>query len=555
MEQLETAYNRTLTTRKVWKVAIYLRLSQEDGKEESQSISNQRKIILDYLDNRFSGEYEIIDTYIDDGISGITAIHRPEFLRMTTDITKGRIDTVICKSLSRAFRNSGDQAEYLRVFFPQHKTRFITTDTPHIDTYLNPKQAFAMDVSFYGAFNESYPLMISEEINKTFKSMREDGKFTGGFAPYGYTKGDTEETRHKLFIDEEAAETVRKIFNWFVYDGMRMRTITEKLNSLGVPNPTTYKRIKGTKYKGRFPMNDGLWNITTVGAILSHEVYIGNMVQGRYRTISPVLKKSEQVPKEEWVIVKNTHEPIISDELFEKAQSLRVVRHRTPKNRKSIDLFSGFLKCADCKMTMVFRQNTYITKKGERASPCYLCSTYVMRSKIACSNHYINQKSLKQVVLKAIQNQIETVCNLEQLLDQAQRGKIAKTEQNRLDKTLKTKLNELSKMEKIADNLYIDWKTEVLTKSEYIRMKSSFEEKISHLEQVIETIKFELEERKNKTDEITPYLEAFREHKNVTELNRAILLDLVEKIYVHEDKSITIEFKFANTYNKIVESV
>lgn len=553
MEQLRTQTHRTLTTKKVWKVAIYLRLSQEDGKDESQSISNQRKIIHDYLEDQFSGEYEVIETYIDDGISAINAINRPEFLRMISDMERGKVDTIICKSLSRAFRNSGDQADYLRVIFPQFQTRFITIDSPHIDTFLNPELVYDMTISMYGSFNEGYPLMISKEVNRVFRNMRKNGEFTAGFVPYGYVKGKTDETKYKLFIDEEAAGVIRKIYHWYVYGGMSHRKITEKLNSLGILNPANYKRQHGINYGGNNSIVNELWGTTTVSRILRDEMYIGNMVQGRYRTISPVLKKCVRVPESEWVIVKNTHEPIISDKLFEQAQALRQKHQRTPKHQREVDLFSGFLRCADCGLKMIIKRRTYMTKKGLKDSVHYCCTTFAKKSKEACSNHFISRTALEPIVLKAIQLQIETVENLESSLNDTSRKKLIQTEQTKLEANLRAKRLELSKFENITEGLYMDWKTEVLSKNEYIRMKSSFEEKLSHLKQVINNIQTELEENKNRHDEITPYLQAFQEHKNITELNRAILIDLVDTIHIHDDKSITIEFKFADVHKKISE--
>lgn len=556
MTQIRESHNRTLTTKKVWKVAIYLRLSQEDGKDESLSVSTQRKIIYEYLENEFNANYEIIDTYIDDGISGVTTTHRPEFLRMISDVENGLVDTIICKSLARAFRNTGDQNRHLREVFPQYQTRFITLDTPHVDTFLNSSQAYSMEVEFYGMFNGYYPIKVSEEVSKTFKTMMKKGEFVGAFAPYGYVKGDTEETKHKFFIDEEAAEVVRKIFHWYAYDGLSQKAITEKLNSLGILCPASYKRSKGMNFVGNFPNNDGLWYVATVRKILDNETYIGHMIQGKSRVLSPLLKKSEYVPKDEWVIVEDTHEPIISKMLFESVQFIRQKRHRVVKNKWTVDIFSGFIKCADCGMVMTRTKNYYMTKRyGKRDITYYVCSTYSAKSKKACSGHRIRKELVEDAVLCAVQEQIRTVSKLEEILDDSRRDEIASSSLRHLEKSLRTKQNEVSKIEGIADSLYIDWKTDVLSKDEYMRMKLSFEEKISHLKQVIKNIKLELEGQQKSRDEITPYIEVFREHRNVTKLNRAILIDLVEAIHVREDKGIEIDFKFEDTYQKIVDSI
>lgn len=554
MEQLRTANHRTLTTKKVWKVAIYLRLSQEDGKDESLSVSNQRKIIYDYLETDFSGKYEVVETYIDDGISGVTTTHRPDFLRMISDVEAGRVDTIICKSLSRAFRNTGDQNKHLREVFPQYQTRFITIDTPYIDTFLNPRQAYSMEVEFHGMFNGNYPILISEEVNKTFRAMRKRGEATSGYAPYGYVKGDTEETKNKFFIDEEAAKIVRNIYQWYVYDGMSQLGIVKKLNSLGTTTPTERKKQLGINYFSNHKKLSGMWTAATISRILKNESYIGNMVQGREKVVSPVLKTRVTVDKSEWVIVENTHEPIVSKELFEKAQKLQATRRRTPKNERVPELFSGVLYCADCGMRMNHKKSVKQLKTGEKTYRHYVCSTFAMRSKEACSNHCIRYEDLKGAILSVIQDQIKTVDGLAKIISKAEKKKVASNDKLALRKNLSTKQTELTNTERISDDLYIDWKTGTLSKDEYMRMKSSFEEKISHLKQIIQAIQKEIEEKENNNDIVMPYLETFLEYKSTKELTRPMLIDLVERIEVHEDKSISINFRFADVHDKITQA-
>ncbi|WP_460059601.1 recombinase family protein, partial [Pseudolactococcus yaeyamensis] len=231
--------NVLIEQQRKWKVAIYVRLSHEDGNNESLSITNQKKIIQSYLDEQFQDAYQVVQTYIDDGISAVNAYNRPAFQEMITDVKSGRVDTIICKSLSRAFRNSGDQTEYLRKLFPEYGTRFISIDTPYIDTYLEPRKVYQMDVSIFGSFNESYPLMISEEIHKTFCEKRNRGEFIGAFAPYGYRKNP--ENKNHFLVDDEPAEIIRLIFKWYVVEGLSIRKIVGRLNHQGISSPATYK--------------------------------------------------------------------------------------------------------------------------------------------------------------------------------------------------------------------------------------------------------------------------------------------------------------------------
>lgn len=173
------------TQNPIWKVALYIRLSREDGNDESLSIGNQRKILMEYVQTSFEEAYAIVDAYIDDGNTG-TDVNRPDFLRMEQDIKNGKVNCVIVKSLARAFRNLGDQQKYLEEFFPLHSVRFINLGTPFIDTHVNPRSVSGLDVPIYGIFNEQFAASTSEEIRRTFNTKRRNGEFIGAFAPYGY---------------------------------------------------------------------------------------------------------------------------------------------------------------------------------------------------------------------------------------------------------------------------------------------------------------------------------------------------------------------------------
>ena len=258
---------------KTWKVGKYIRLSRDDGNSESESITNQRKILNEHIPDFFEDDYDIIDEYIDDGRTGTSDDTRPDFLRLIEDVKRGRINCIITKNLSRAFRNSANQGKFLEEFIPLYNTRFISLYEPRIDTFLNPEIVHSLEVSITGFINEQYAYKTSMDIRRTFDMKRKKGEFIGAFAPYGYKKNP--ENKNALIIDEEAAEVVREIFHWFVNEGMSKYGITRRLNELGVLNPAAYKRKKGLNYANPQKMlNDGLWSEKTVATILANEVYI-----------------------------------------------------------------------------------------------------------------------------------------------------------------------------------------------------------------------------------------------------------------------------------------
>lgn len=270
----------------LWKVGKYIRLSREDGNAVSESIVNQNNILDDEIPHFFEdGRYEVVDTYIDDGTSGTTDQEREDFQRMVQDIRAGRINCIIVKNLSRAFRNSANQGRFLEEFIPLYDTRFISLYEPRIDTFLNPEVVHSLEVGIVGFINEQYAYKTSKDVRRTFRHKREKGEFIGAFAPYGYTKAS--EDRNRLQVDDEAAQVVREIFSWYVGLGMSKAGIVKRLNELGIPNPTAYKRLHGLRYENPHAnQNDGLWSQSSVSRILQNPLYIGTMRQGRQKVIS-----------------------------------------------------------------------------------------------------------------------------------------------------------------------------------------------------------------------------------------------------------------------------
>lgn len=531
---------------KVWKVGKYIRLSRDDGNIESESIINQRKILNEQIPSFFSNDYDIIDEYIDDGRTGTSDDNRPDFLRLVEDVKAGKINCIVTKNLSRAFRNSANQGKFLEEFIPLYNTRFISLYEPHIDTFLNPEVVHSLEVSIIGFMNEQYAYKTSVDIRRTFDTKRKNGEFIGAFAPYGLMKNPND--KNCLMIDEEAAGVVREIFHWFIAEGMSKSGIAKRLNELGIPNPTAYKRQKGLKYYNpQIYKNDGLWNEKTVRDILLNEMYIGNMVQGRQKVISYKIHDRIRTDEKEWYIVKNTHDAIIDKETFDKAQTLHSKDTRVSPNRKNVYLFSGLLKCADCKKAM--------TRKTSKNFVYYSCSTYSRKSKNACTKHTIREDTLEKAVLLAVQKQIALVFDMAEVIREISSAPVIHTESKQINQLLNSKQKELEKLTAITDNLYVDWHTGEITKAEYHRMKDKFEAQINQLQSVIENLEHEKETLVMRKSIDEPYLTAFLKYKNINCLKRGILVELVDTICVHEGGKLTIEFTFKDQYTQMLEYI
>ena len=530
----------------VWKIGKYIRLSRDDGSNESESIVNQRKILDEQIPKYFDSDYYIVDEYIDDGRTGTSDNTRPDFLRLVEDVKCGRINCIVTKNLSRAFRNSANQGKFLEEFIPLYNTRFISLYEPHIDTFLNPEVVHSLEVSITGFMNEQYAYKTSVDVRRTFDTKRKKGEFIGAFAPYGLMKKP--DNKNMLIIDDEAAEIVRDIFHWFVDEGMSKSGITKRLNELGVPNPTAYKHSKGFKYSNpNVYKNDGLWSERTVLDILLNQMYIGNMVQGKQKVISYKVHDRINLKEKDWYIVQNTHEAIIDKETFEKAQKLHQRDTRVCPNKRKVYTFSGLLRCADCKKAM--------TRKSAKNIVYYSCSTYSRKLKKACTKHTIREDVLEKAVLTAIQKQIALVDNLTEIIDEINNAPVIHRESKRINKLLDLKQKELDKLNSLIDNLYMDWRTNEITKTEYKRIKSKFEVQIEQIKEVIANLEKEKADLSTGISVNEPYLQTFLKHKNIDHLERGILVELIDNIYVHEGGGLTIEFNFEDQHKRMLEYI
>lgn len=526
---------------KVWRVAAYIRLSREDGNDESLSVTNQKKIIGEYLEMGFEGDFMFVDYYIDDGLTG-TDYDRPDFQRMIHDMESGRINCIICKNLSRMFRNYSDQGYFLEKVFPVNQTRFITVSDPRLDSFLRPEALQGLEVPINGLMNDRFAAKTSQDVRETFATKRRKGEFIGAFAPYGYKKDA--DNKNALVIDREAAEVVRSIYRWFVYEGMSKNGIARRLNDLGIAAPAAYKKSRGMKFCcPQGDKSDGLWSPGSVAAVLKNQVYLGIMVQGKQAVISYKVHQRRAVPKEEWYMVPDTHEPIIESELFEKAARLQERDTRAAPEMRTVHLLSGFVRCADCKKAM--------TRQKTRDIAYFYCRTYREKSRSACTKHSIREETVIKAVLRAVQAQISMMDSVDEVIGTIRRTPVSGSRKTRLADMACLRRRELSRVTRIGDGLYEDWKNGDISREEYIRLKHKYSAQAKQLRTAIRNIQSEQEAAGKGDWESDPCLADFLECKNIKRLNRGILVQLVNNIYIHQNGEITIEFHFADQRRRI----
>ena len=530
---------------KQWKAADYARISREDGdKEESDSIGTQFDIIDDYIAH--NDDITFIDRYSDDGWSG-TNFDRPDFMRLMEDIKKGKINCVIVKDLSRLGRNYILVGQYLEMIFPMLNIRFISVND-RIDSVKDPASINNALVSFKNVMNDEYCRDISNKVRSSLDRKRSKGEFIGSFASYGYMKDPDD--HHHLIVDPVAAEVVKNIFDWFL-QGMSIIGIAKRLNHMGIPNPSAYKRQCGLNYKHPAGQLDSAWPDSSVKRVLKNRLYVGDMVQNKNRTKSYKVQISVAVPEENWVIVPNMHEAIIDREKFETVQQLLMRDTRTSPGINHVSIFAGYIRCADCLRAMGKKSVAQSYGKYHY----YVCQTFRKAGRNLCTKHTIREKQLYDAVLATIQSQIDLAVSMDQLVNDLKSQIVRAAKSSRLEKMLQLKEDEYEKVSRCRIDLYPDWKAGILSKDEYLSLKAKIGEQLEQIEIAIANIKEEISKYQSAPVSENKFISSFLRYRNIQVLTREVIVELIEMIYVHEGGTITIQFKYQDEYQRLLDLI
>lgn len=546
-------YNETIEEcNNKWTVALYIRLSVEDGddKVESNSVSNQRQLLEDFI--KENTELSIYDYYIDDGYSG-TSSDRPDFQRLLTDMKLKKFNTIIVKDLSRLGRNYIEVGNYIEQIFPLFNMRFIAVNDS-IDSYKDPKSVNNVIVPFKNLMNDEYCRDISNKIRAILNVKKRNGEYVSALTPYGYKKDPNDV--HHLIIDEEPAQVVREIFD-LVIKGYGRTKIAKELNARGILNPMGYRnKVLNQNFKLKRPNDEKfayLWDPATILSILKNQVYCGDVIQSKGKLISYKVHKHIKNPKEEWIIVKNMHEPIIDREIFEKVQKALLDRDVKANQDGTLSIYAGHLKCADCKMSMTKRVGSKYKGKP-RPHYHYACSTYCRKSKDLCTKHLIRDDVLYEAILKAVKLQISLVIDIDTIIKETTNTKQVDFRKESLKNSIKKQEIEYEKQRKLKKSCYEDWKLGVIDETDYYEYNQSYVKKMQKLEEQILYLKEELIECESLKSN-NEWIEKFKKYENITELSRNIMDDLIDNIYVHEDNKITIKFNYEDEYKTAIEYV
>ena len=392
--------------------------------------------------------------------------------------------------------------------------------------------------------NDSYSRDISAKVRSQLEIKRKRGDFIGSFAVYGYEKD--KKNRNRLVIDQQAAIVVKDIFTWKT-EGKSNDGIAAKLNEMGIPSPMEYKKLNGMRYFSGFNQSGkASWSALSIKRILTDEVYLGHMVQGKKTTPNHKIKKVIEKNPDEWIKVENTHEPIISAQDYHTVQRILQMDTRISPLKKELYIFSGFACCADCKEAMVRK----LVSSGGKKYPYLICSGY-KKNKAGCTSHFINEKNLEEAVLLALNKHIDSIADMEEILRVINKVPAMNEGTKRLDLHILKATEEIKKLQKIKMSLYEDLADNIISKEEYDDLKKFYGSRILSLEKGVLRMKEEQDFITNKNIEKNVWITYFVAHHNIKKLTRSIILKFIDRIDIHEKGKITITFHFEYNYKKV----
>ena len=506
--------------------ALYIRLSKEDESEgPSQSVQNQESLLREFVQQH---RLIVYDTYIDDGWSG-TSFDRPAFQRMIADIEAKKVNMVITKDLSRLGRDYILTGHYMERYFPEHRVRYISL-LDGIDTGVD---STANDITpFRAIMNDMYAKDISKKIKSVKRDKQRKGQFIGGKPVYGYKMHPTE--KNKIVIDEEVAPIVRRIFA-LALSGMSCRNIATLLNQEGVPTPATYANLPVVR-PGPYT---GLWSSERISDMLQNETYIGNMVQGRSVKISYKSKKCLKQDPANWVVVEGTHEPLVDRETFQKVRMLVNSRRHT-RSRTYDFLLKGLIFCHECGYPLAV-----LNRKNARGEDVlyFVCRTYQRFTKAGvCTCHSIKEKTVTDAVIAKVREVCQAYLNPDELLPVAREAVENAGKQSSLEWELQALQSKIESLTANLDRMYSDRLSGLLPEADFQRIFGRIKLEREQLEEKRQELELQKKSPVRSEDRARELVQRFIETAGES---RELLVSLIERVELTEDKEIIIKFRFA----------
>ena len=531
---------------KKYRAAAYVRLSVEDsGKPGADTIEGQKNLLLRFIEN--DPTLTLYGLFCDNGQTG-TDFNRPQFEKMMEEVRKGHIDCIVVKDLSRFGRNYKETGNYLERIFPFLGVRFIAVNDG-FDTLTAQRGADGYLVPLKNLINEVYSKDISKKSGSALAAKQKNGDFIGAWAPYGYRKQP--DNPHKLEPDEATAPVVRQIFRWRA-GGMGITQIAGRLNDSSVPSPSAYLYNTGACKTEKY--NGVSWYVQTVKTLLSRQVYIGHMVQGTKRQSFYENRGQYKKPKEDWIIVENTHKPLIDRETFYKVQELAKRKNeeyfenlgRFAHLGSTENILKGLIYCADCKRPLVRYKNV---SHGKKLWYTFICPTHADDIG-SCPLKSIREDVLIPMLLQAIQTQIALAVDMEALVRRVNSSSKYKKQTATLQGKLDTAKNALMRYNSLYDSLYQNYVDQLMTEQEYMTLKRRYKAEAEEAERLIEALTRRQAAEAAQTPE-NPFLAAFGSFRGADVLTKEMAQARIERVYVDGDSNIEIVFRYRDEYKEL----
>ena len=506
--------------------ALYCRLSVDDEKKdaESNSITNQKQILLDYCQKQ---GFTNTMFFVDDGISG-TSFERGGFQQMQKMVEEGKICRVIVKDLSRFGREMVEAGRLTQIVYPSLGVTFIS-----LHENVNSTTGEGMEMlPFYNIFNEWYAAQTSKKIRAVWQSKAENGKRVSPTVPFGYVKDLND--KEKWLIDEPAAEVVRKIYA-LCLAGRGPLQIAKQLEKENILVPSAYYESVGRTHAQKVPSDYCKWDQKTVVGILENRQYTGCAVNFKSTTVSYKVHKKIHNAKEDYQIIPNMQEPIISEEQWLRVQELRKHRRR-PTATGRTSLFSGLVYCADCGAKMHFAAAKSLTRNQEH----FRCSNY-KSGRGECTVHYIRDVVLEKIVFEAISSLADFVkCHESVFLYMLAKktNAMRQKEHKRLELAVEQGTKRIAEIDRLIEKVFEQNASGILSDERFSKMLQSYEKEQKALTQEVAGSRQTLEEAKQKATDLRLLLRTLREMTEINELTPTLVNSLIERIEVHNnDKS------------------
>ncbi|QIB69606.1 recombinase family protein [Aminipila butyrica] len=528
----------------IWDTCIYGRLSfEDDRKKESDSIGNQIAMLEHYIGER--PDLKLISVFKDVNQTG-TNFQRSGFKEMMEAIKCGKINCIVVKDLSRFGRNYIEAGTYLEKILPFLNVRFISVNDNY-DSLHPAVQDEEYGIPLKNLIHDMYARDISQKIKAGLAVKRGKGEFTGGIAPYGYLKGDG----GKLLIDEQIAPIVRDLFQW-AKDGMSVSCIAQKLNEAGISSPSQYRYTKGILKSERYA-EVRYWYKNTVRRILSNPVYLGHMVQGK--TTSDLWGNGGgiDIPQEQWVEIKNTHEPLVDEETFLAVRQIKQERWQCSKDKivpQGSNLLKGRVFCGDCKRSMKRRK---ISKAEGTAGYSFTCATYEDICRHDCKKKRIEESELRDLLYTAIYKQLELAVDMEGMILTLQtEGRVSQQERE-LDHEIYETKKKLSKLAVLRSSLYADYQQKRLDEKDYLLIKSKYGHDVSVLSRRLDVLSRQKCRADSESASKVPWLAGIKKWDQNNLMTEKIISELIERIELFSDQAVSICFNYRDELEDLLQ--